>query len=157
MTRHAEYSAAIDLYENTWISLQEYEAPVSIRKRTRTASGELIDATERATASTGEDLHQAKSIQSGKKQYIRFADTSKYYIVNENGAKSCQLHRLPGYRTVFDHRPIGRESPMANGKRSATCSATPAALRCRRQRRSAFHRQVDSSSTYRIGPPANIG
>lgn len=45
-----EYSAAIDLYEGKYISLQEYAPPSTIEEESALRRlGELIDATERAT------------------------------------------------------------------------------------------------------------
>ena len=84
-----EYSAAIDWYEGTYISLQEYAAPDEIPPEdTERRLNELIDATERATGIDREKIFvKQRSIQSGDNQYIKFSDTSKYYIVNENGSR----------------------------------------------------------------------
>jgi 23S rRNA (guanine2445-N2)-methyltransferase / 23S rRNA (guanine2069-N7)-methyltransferase len=148
-----EYSAAIDLYDNTWISLQEYEAPVSIPEEDAARRlDELIDATERATGIDREKIYiKRRSIQSGKKQYIRFADTSKYYIVNENGAK--YLVNFTDYLDTglfLDHRPIrARIAQMANGKRFCNLFCYTGSATVQAAKGGALSTvSVDSSSTY---------
>ena len=62
---------------------------------------------------------KTRSRQSGKKQYVKFADTSKYYIVKENGCKF--LVNFTDYLDTglfLDHRPVRKMiGEMAKDKR----------------------------------------
>ncbi|MFA6890993.1 MAG: bifunctional 23S rRNA (guanine(2069)-N(7))-methyltransferase RlmK/23S rRNA (guanine(2445)-N(2))-methyltransferase RlmL [Sphaerochaetaceae bacterium] len=148
-----EYSAAIDLYENTWISLQEYEAPEDIPEEdAQRRLDELVDATERATGIDREKIYvKTRSVQSGNKQYIKFADTSKYYIANENGAK--YLVNFTDYLDTglfLDHRPLrARIAQMANGKRFCNLFCYTGSATVQAAKGGALSTvSVDSSSTY---------
>lgn len=82
-----EYSAAIDIYENKWINLSEYEAPSSINPEdAERRLNELIYATERATGIDIENIYvKQRSRMKGKSQYNRLASSSRFNIVHENG------------------------------------------------------------------------
>lgn len=82
-----EYSAAIDIYENKWINLSEYEAPSSINPEdAERRLNELIYATERATGIDIETIYvKQRSRMKGKSQYNRLASSSRFNIVHENG------------------------------------------------------------------------
>jgi 23S rRNA (guanine2445-N2)-methyltransferase / 23S rRNA (guanine2069-N7)-methyltransferase len=116
-----EYSAAIDLYEEKYISLQEYAPPATIDAEDALRRlGELIDATERATGVDRERIYvRQRTIQKGEKQYEKMASTDKFYIVNESGAK--YLVNFTDYLDTgvfLDHRPIRTEiANIAQGKR----------------------------------------
>ncbi len=116
-----EYSAAIDLYENRYISLQEYAPPETIDPEDALRRlGELIDATERATGIDREQIYvRQRTQQKGEKQYEKMASTDKFYIINENGVK--YLVNFTDYLDTgifLDHRPIRKQiGAMAEGKR----------------------------------------
>ena len=116
-----EYSAAIDLYENKYISLQEYAPPETIDPEDALRRlGELIDATERATGIDREQIYvRQRTQQKGEKQYEKMASTDKFYIINENGVK--YLVNFTDYLDTgifLDHRPIRKQiASMAEGKR----------------------------------------
>jgi 23S rRNA (guanine2445-N2)-methyltransferase / 23S rRNA (guanine2069-N7)-methyltransferase len=116
-----EYSAAIDMYENKYISLQEYAPPSTIETESALRRlGELIDATERATGIDREQIHvKQRTIQKGAKQYEKMASSDKFFIINENGAK--YLVNFTDYLDTgifLDHRPIRCQiANMAKDKR----------------------------------------
>lgn len=104
-----EYSAAIDIYENKWISLQEYAAPASIDPEDAARRlEELILATERTTGIDLDDIYVKKrEIQKGANQYGRKSKSSNFYVVNENGHKF--LVNFSDYLDTglfLDHRPV---------------------------------------------------
>lgn len=116
-----EYSAAIDIYEGKYISLQEYAPPSTIDvedalKRLQ----ELIDATERATLVDREMIFvKQRTQQKGFNQYEKLGKDDKFYLVNENGAR--YMVNFSDYLDTglfLDHRPIRAEiAAMAEGKR----------------------------------------
>lgn len=116
-----EYSAAIDIYEGKYISLQEYAPPATIDvddalKRLQ----ELIDATERATLVDREMIFvKQRTQQKGDSQYEKLGKDDKFYLVNENGAR--YMVNFSDYLDTglfLDHRPIRSEiAKMAEGKR----------------------------------------
>ncbi len=116
-----EYSAAIDLYEDRYISLQEYAPPATIDAEDALRRlGELIDATERATGIEREQIFvKQRTPQKGEKQYEKMASSDRFYIVNENNAK--YLVNFTDYLDTgifLDHRPIRAQlASMAKGKR----------------------------------------
>lgn len=116
-----EYSAAIDLYEDRYISLQEYAPPETIDPEDALRRlGELIDATERATGIDREQIYvRQRTQQKGEKQYEKMASTDKFYIINENGVK--YLVNFTDYLDTgifLDHRPIRKQiAEMSEGKR----------------------------------------
>lgn len=104
-----EYSAAIDIYEGKWISLQEYAAPSSIDPEDVSRRlEELILATERVTGVDYDDIHVRKrEIQRGSSQYGKNSSTSHFFIANENGHKF--LVNFTDYLDTglfLDHRPV---------------------------------------------------
>ncbi|WP_320128135.1 bifunctional 23S rRNA (guanine(2069)-N(7))-methyltransferase RlmK/23S rRNA (guanine(2445)-N(2))-methyltransferase RlmL [uncultured Sphaerochaeta sp.] len=116
-----EYSAAIDLYENKYISLQEYAAPSTIEVEDALKRlNELIDATERATGIDRDMIFvKQRTQQRGDNQYEKLGQGSKFYLVNENGAR--YMVNFTDYLDTglfLDHRPIRAEiAKMAEGKR----------------------------------------
>lgn len=148
-----EYSAAIDMYEKTYISLQEYEAPPEIPEEdVKRRLDELVDATERATGIDRERIYvKQRSIQSGKSQYIKFADTSKYYIVHENGGS--YLVNFTDYLDTglfLDHRPIrAKIAELSSGKRFLNLFCYTGSATVQAAKGGAISTvSVDSSSTY---------
>lgn len=116
-----EYSAAIDIYENKYISLQEYAPPATIDTEDALRRlGELIDATERATGLDRESIFvKQRTQQRGENQYEKLGDSNKFYLVNENGAR--YMVNFTDYLDTgifLDHRPIRAQiAKMAEGKR----------------------------------------
>ncbi|MCQ2412633.1 MAG: bifunctional 23S rRNA (guanine(2069)-N(7))-methyltransferase RlmK/23S rRNA (guanine(2445)-N(2))-methyltransferase RlmL [Sphaerochaetaceae bacterium] len=104
-----EYSAAIDVYEGKWISLQEYAAPSSIDPEdAKRRLEELVLATERTTGIDYDNIYvKRREIQKGANQYIKRGNSSHFYIVNENGHKF--LVNFADYLDTgifLDHRPV---------------------------------------------------
>ena len=104
-----EYSAAIDVYEGKWISLQEYAAPSSIDPEDASRRlEELVIATERTTGIDLDDIHvKRREIQKGANQYTRRGSSSHFNIVNENGHKF--IVNFTDYLDTgifLDHRPV---------------------------------------------------
>ena len=104
-----EYSAAIDIYEGKWISLQEYAAPASIDPEDAARRlDELILATERTTGIDLDNIFVKKrEIQKGANQYGRKSKSSNFFVVNENDHKF--LVNFSDYLDTglfLDHRPV---------------------------------------------------
>lgn len=104
-----EYSAAIDLYEGKWISLQEYAAPSEIEPETAERHlNELILATERATGVDMENIFvRQRSRQKGTSQYGKLASSSKFYLMRENGMRfMVNFQDYLDTGIFLDHRPV---------------------------------------------------
>ncbi|NCC65021.1 MAG: bifunctional 23S rRNA (guanine(2069)-N(7))-methyltransferase RlmK/23S rRNA (guanine(2445)-N(2))-methyltransferase RlmL, partial [Spirochaetia bacterium] len=148
-----EYSAAIDVYENKYISLQEYAPPATIETESALRRlGELIDATERATGIEREHIYvKQRTIQKGAKQYEKMASSDKFFIVNENGAK--YLVNFTDYLDTgifLDHRPIRFQiANMAKDKRFLNLFCYTGTATVQAARGGALSTvSVDASSTY---------
>lgn len=133
-----EYSAAIDMYEGKYISLQEYQAPATIDpEAAQRRLNELIMATERVTGIDLENIYvKQRSIQHGKNQYTRWGKTDKFYIIHEGGHKfMVNFADFLDTGIFLDHRPARNLiQSMAEGKRflnlfcyTATCTVYAAA------------------------------
>lgn len=117
-----EYSAAIDIYEGKWISLQEYAAPSTIDPEdAERRLGELILATERVTGIDVDNIYvKQRTIQKGNSQYTRTnkAD-SKFFIIHEGGHKF--MVNFTDYLDTgifLDHRPVrSMIETLSKGKR----------------------------------------
>ncbi len=104
-----EYSAAIDIYEGKWISLQEYAAPASIDPEdAQRRLEELVLATERTTGIDYDNIFvKRRERQKGANQYTKKGSSSHFYIANENGHKF--LVNFTDYLDTgifLDHRPV---------------------------------------------------
>lgn len=104
-----EYSAAIDLYDNNYISLQEYAAPDSIDpEAAERRLEELVLATERATGIACEKIFvKRRERQKGLSQYERMDDAKNFYVVTEHGLRF--LVNFTAYLDTgifLDHRPL---------------------------------------------------
>lgn len=116
-----EYSAAIDFYENRWISLQEYAAPASIDPEDANRRlEELIDATERVTGIDREMIFvKQRTPQKGASQYEKLGTSNRFFIMREHGLKF--MVNFTDYLDTgifLDHRPIReRIMQMSEGKR----------------------------------------
>ncbi|MBR2281849.1 MAG: bifunctional 23S rRNA (guanine(2069)-N(7))-methyltransferase RlmK/23S rRNA (guanine(2445)-N(2))-methyltransferase RlmL, partial [Spirochaetales bacterium] len=104
-----EYSAAIDVYEGKWISLQEYAAPASIDPEdAQRRLEELILATERTTGIDYDNIYvKRREKQKGANQYTKKGSSSHFYIANENGHRF--LVNFSDYLDTgifLDHRPV---------------------------------------------------
>ena len=148
-----EYSAAIDLYENKYISLQEYAPPSTIETEAALKRlGELIDATERATGIDRERIYvKQRTVQKGDKQYEKLASTDKFYIINENGVK--YLVNFTDYLDTgifLDHRPIRAQiANMAENKRFLNLFCYTGTATVQAAKGGALSTvSVDASSTY---------
>ncbi len=148
-----EFNAAIDMYEKNWIVLSEYEAPREIPEEdTERRLQDLVDATERVTGIDRDRIFvKTRSRQSGKKQYMKFNDTGKYFIVHENGCKF--LVNFSDYLDTglfLDHRPIRAEiCKMAKGKRFLNLFCYTGSATVEAAKGGALSTvSVDASSTY---------
>ncbi|MCH3918699.1 MAG: bifunctional 23S rRNA (guanine(2069)-N(7))-methyltransferase RlmK/23S rRNA (guanine(2445)-N(2))-methyltransferase RlmL [Spirochaetia bacterium] len=116
-----EYNAAIDVYGNKVINLQEYAAPASIpQEDTERRLQELIDATERATGIDIENIHvKERSRQKGLSQYQKLGNKNRFFIIHENGARYLVNYTDYLDTGIFlDHRPVRKMiGQICNGKR----------------------------------------
>lgn len=106
-----EYSAAIDVYENQWICLQEYAAPSTIKEEDASRRlEELVLATERTTGIDYEKIYvKRREIQKGDKQYTRRSKPSEshFYVINENGHRfHVNFADYLDTGIFLDHRPV---------------------------------------------------
>ena len=105
-----EYSAAIDVYENKWINLQEYAAPSTIEvEDAQKRLDELILATERVTGIDIDNIYvKQRTMQKGNDQYNKSSKANgEFYIIHEN-AHSFRVNFTDYLDTgiFLDHRPI---------------------------------------------------
>lgn len=106
-----EYSAAIDVYENKWISLQEYAAPSTIDPEdAKRRLEELVLATERVTGIDYDNIYvKRREIQRGNDQYTKRgnASSSHFYMINENNHRfSVNFQDYLDTGIFLDHRPV---------------------------------------------------
>lgn len=106
-----EYSAAIDVYENKWINLQEYAAPASIdAEDAKRRLEELILATERTTGIDLDNIYvKRREIMKGSDQYNKRgnASSSHFFVANENGHRfSVNFQDYLDTGIFLDHRPV---------------------------------------------------
>ena len=106
-----EYSAAIDVYENKWINLQEYAAPSSVDPEdAKRRLDELVLATERTTGIDLENIFiKRREIQKGKDQYVKRSNpsASHFFMINENGHRfSVNFRDYLDTGIFLDHRPV---------------------------------------------------
>ena len=166
-----EYSAAIDVYENKWINLQEYAPPLTIDKdAAEKRLQELIYATERATGIDLDNIFvKQRKEQKGKDQYNKLASKNKFFVVKENGCNV--LVNFTDYLDTgifLDHRPI-RKYIQENSKDrrflNLFCYTATASLNALKGG-ALSTTNVDASSTYLDwavqnfsvnGYPTNIG
>lgn len=116
-----EYNAAIDIYENKWISLQEYAAPASISPAdTQRRLNELILATERVTGIDIDNIFlKTRDRQRGSSQYTKKASSSHFLIVNENNHRFfVNFTDYLDTGLFLDHRPVRKMiEDLSQGKR----------------------------------------
>ena len=106
-----EYSAAIDVYEGKWISLQEYAPPATIKEEDASRRlEELVLATERVTGVDYENIYvKRREIQKGAKQYTKHStpSDSHFFVVWENGHRFIVNFQDYLDTGIFlDHRPV---------------------------------------------------
>ena len=82
-----EYSAAIDIYENKWIHLQEYAAPKTIDPRnSRKRLGHILSVLPEFTNISAENMfYQQRQKQSDSNQYNKQNENEFRVKMNENG------------------------------------------------------------------------
>ena len=150
-----EYSAAIDIYEGRWISLQEYAAPASIDPADASRRlEELVTATERVTGVDLENIFvKRREIQKGAKQYGRNSkpSDSHFFVVKENGHRFIVNFRDYLDTGIFlDHRPVRKMiEQMSGGKRFLNLFCYTATATVHAASGGALSTvSVDASSTY---------
>jgi 23S rRNA (guanine2445-N2)-methyltransferase / 23S rRNA (guanine2069-N7)-methyltransferase len=128
-----EYNAAIDIYEEKWVHLQEYAAPAEIPEEKAAARmAELIGVIPGRLAIKPEHLFvKQRRRQKGSEQYEKLAETGEFHEVSEGGLRF--LVNFTDYLDTglfLDHR-ITRSMirDLANGARflnlfAYTCTAT---------------------------------
>lgn len=104
-----DYSAAVDIYENTWAHIQEYAPPKTISEETATKHlKELVDIVNRATGIEYDNIHvKQRKRQKGSDQYTKLGSKGSMFIMRENGLKF--LVNFTDYLDTgifLDHRPI---------------------------------------------------
>ena len=84
-----EYSAAVDVYEGRWVSLQEYAPPKTIPEETAYRRlQEMIDGVSRVLDIERHAIYiKQRKRQKGDLQYTKKDDTNQFYIMRENGLK----------------------------------------------------------------------
>jgi 23S rRNA (guanine2445-N2)-methyltransferase / 23S rRNA (guanine2069-N7)-methyltransferase len=116
-----EYSAAIDIYEGKFISLQEYAPPATIDPdAAEIRLQELVDATERATGIDRDFIFvKQRREQKGTDQYEKQGATGKFYIMRENGLMfMVNFQDYLDTGIFLDHRPVrAMIKELAQGKR----------------------------------------
>ncbi len=116
-----EYSAAIDIYEDTHVTLQEYAPPSSIPEEdAERRLKELLFATERATGIDIENIYvKQRKAQKGKEQYEKLDDEKNFFIMREHG--HMFLVNFTDYLDTgifLDHRPVrGMIEALSDRKR----------------------------------------
>ncbi|MBK5200084.1 MAG: bifunctional 23S rRNA (guanine(2069)-N(7))-methyltransferase RlmK/23S rRNA (guanine(2445)-N(2))-methyltransferase RlmL, partial [Spirochaetaceae bacterium] len=148
-----EYSAAIDIYGNQFINLQEYAAPSSIPEEdAQRRLEELIFATERATGIDIDNIFvKSRTPQKGANQYNKIANKNRFYIMKENGSK--YLVNFQDYLDTgvfLDHRPVRKLiSEMSEGKRFLNLFCYTGTATIQAAKGGALSTvSVDSSATY---------
>ena len=148
-----EYSAAIDLYEDTFINLSEYAPPATIDSEDAARRlDELVLATERATGVDPDNIFvKQRKEQKGKDQYRKLAGKNKFYVAHENGVKV--LVNFSDYLDTgifLDHRPIRAWiQEHAEGKRFLNLFCYTATASLNAVKGGAISTtNVDSSATY---------
>ncbi len=116
-----EYSAAIDIYEGKFISLQEYAPPSTIDPdAAEMRLQELVDATERATGIDRDSIFvKQRREQKGADQYEKQGATGKFYIMRENGLMfMVNFQDYLDTGIFLDHRPVrAMIKELSQGKR----------------------------------------
>jgi 23S rRNA (guanine2445-N2)-methyltransferase / 23S rRNA (guanine2069-N7)-methyltransferase len=84
-----EYKAAIDVYENRWAVVQEYQAPSSIpREDTIRRLNEIKKGVTHYLGISQRELFiKQRKKQSGKNQYEKKGTSGQFYEMQENGLK----------------------------------------------------------------------
>lgn len=148
-----EYSAAIDIYGDQFINLQEYAAPSSIPEEdAQRRLEELIFATERATGIDIDNIFvKRRTPQKGTNQYNKIANKNRFYIMKENGAK--YLVNFQDYLDTgvfLDHRPVRKMiGEMSKGKRFLNLFCYTATATIQAAKGGALSTvSVDASATY---------
>lgn len=103
-----EFAAAVDVYENTWVHVQEYAPPREIDpQKAEQNLSKLVDAVNRATEIPYEDIYiKQRRQQKGLNQYDKIASRGQNFIMHEHGLKF--LVNFADYLDTgifLDHRP----------------------------------------------------
>jgi 23S rRNA (guanine2069-N7)-methyltransferase / 23S rRNA (guanine2445-N2)-methyltransferase len=104
-----EYSAAIDIYEDKWVHLQEYAPPAEIEQETaETRLREMIDGVNRVTGIAYEHIFvKQRKKQKGANQYNKRASRGQTYIMKEQGLKFfVNFTDYLDTGIFLDHRPV---------------------------------------------------
>jgi len=106
-----EYAAAVDIYqgEQTWVNVQEYEPPKTIdrHKADQRLAGLLAEIPQVLDIPRENVYLKIRRKQRSTDQYEKFADTAKFYEVEEGGCKL--LVNFADYLDTglfLDHRPV---------------------------------------------------
>ncbi|MCF7933297.1 MAG: bifunctional 23S rRNA (guanine(2069)-N(7))-methyltransferase RlmK/23S rRNA (guanine(2445)-N(2))-methyltransferase RlmL [Spirochaetia bacterium] len=103
-----EFSAAVDVYENRWVHVQEYAPPKTIDPRRAESNLKgLIDAVNRVTDIDYSNIFvKQRKQQKGSDQYEKIGTKGQNYIIHEHGLKF--LVNFSDYIDTgifLDHRP----------------------------------------------------
>lgn len=128
-----DYNVAIDIYENKWVSVAEYQAPKDIQEHiVKKRLGEILRVIPEVLEIDEDNLFlKVRKRQVGKRQYQKTQSSEEFHIINESGAKFYVNFKDYLDTGIFlDHRPIRKRiMEEASGKRllnlfSYTGSAT---------------------------------
>jgi len=116
-----EYSAAIDIYEDRWVHLQEYAPPLTVDPAAAEIRlQEMVDGVNRVTGIPYEQIFvKQRKRQKGSKQYTRREKSSPLYIMREHGLM-FYVNFVDYIDTgiFLDHRPVRQMiKDMSEGKR----------------------------------------
>ena len=148
-----QYNASIDLYGDRWVVIYEYEAPESVSDQLiELHREEMLDATERATGVDRERIFvKIRRRQKGLDQYEKLANSDRFFIIDENGAR--YLVNFVDYLDTgifLDHRPVrSLIATMSEGKRFLNLFCYTGTATVQAAKGGAISTaSVDTSSTY---------
>ena len=118
-----EYAVAVDVYhgDNTWVNVQEYEAPKSIdpAKANQRLAGALREIAKVLQIPANQVFLKIRRKQKNTDQYEKLADSRHFHTVEEDGCKFwVNFEDYLDTGLFLDHRPVRLLiQQQASGKR----------------------------------------
>ena len=116
-----DYNVAIDLYEDKWITVSEYQAPKEIEEIVvKKRLSEILRVIPAVFDIDKSNIFlKVRKQQKGRGQYSKWEDSKEFHIVKESGAMFYVNFKDYLDTGIFlDHRPIRRRiKDESNGKR----------------------------------------
>jgi len=106
-----DYNVAIDIYENTWITVSEYQAPKEIELHVvKKRLDEVLRVVPEVLDVDSDNVYlKVRKRQKGSTQYYKNDTSKEFNIVHESGAKFYVNFKDYLDTGIFlDHRPIRR-------------------------------------------------